>query len=81
MLHVLHVTVAQVVGKPTADSPKEKFVQDMVAVISKVCQAEVQQEDIAVKVGGTNDTALVCVLTLLPTSMPVVSPDGQQHGS
>jgi hypothetical protein len=44
------VTAAQVVGKTTADSPKEKFVQDMVGIISKVCQAEVQQEDITVKV-------------------------------
>jgi hypothetical protein len=63
------VTAAQVVGKPTADGPKEKFVQDMVAIISRVCQAEVQQEDIAVKVGRTDDMALVCVLALLLACM------------
>ncbi|KAF6262986.1 hypothetical protein COO60DRAFT_530732 [Scenedesmus sp. NREL 46B-D3] len=40
----------QVVGKPTADTSKNDFVQDMVATICRVCQAEVQQDDITVKV-------------------------------
>jgi hypothetical protein len=45
-----HLYCLQVVGKPTAGSTKEDFVRDMVATISRVCQAEVQQEDITVKV-------------------------------
>jgi hypothetical protein len=51
---VSSVIAAQVVGKPTVDSPKEQFVQDMVATISRVCQAEVQQEDVTVKVRQPN---------------------------
>eukprot|EP00882_Tetradesmus_deserticola_P017115 GHRQ01018317.1.p1 GENE.GHRQ01018317.1~~GHRQ01018317.1.p1 ORF type:complete len:189 (+),score=42.57 GHRQ01018317.1:304-870(+) len=40
----------QVVGKPAVDSSKDNFVRDMVETIRRVCQTEVQQDDIIVKV-------------------------------
>lgn len=49
LLVLLHAVYVQVVGKATG-APKQQFVDDMVSIISRQCQTEVQQDNIAVQV-------------------------------
>ena len=58
----------QVVGKATSESPKEAFVADMVQLISRVCEAEIADEQITVqeRLGGKYVSMSVNVVVRAP---------------
>jgi putative lipoic acid-binding regulatory protein len=39
----------QVVGKTTPEAPKEAFVADMVALLARVCEVDIQQDQVQVQ--------------------------------
>lgn len=57
----------QVVGK-TAESPKDVFVSDMVSLLSRVCEVDIQQEQVQVKerLGGKYVSMAVEVVVRAP---------------
>lgn len=58
----------QVVGKPTPDAPKEAFVSDMVALLSRVCEVDIQQQHVKVqeRLGGKYISLSVDVVVRAP---------------
>lgn len=57
----------QVVGK-TAESPKDVFVSDMVSLLSRVCEVDIQEEQVQVKerLGGKYVSMAVEVVVRAP---------------
>lgn len=39
----------QVVGKTTPEAPKEAFVADMIALLARVCEVDIQQDQVQVQ--------------------------------
>eukprot|EP00775_Hariotina_reticulata_P004110 gene4110-4356_t len=64
----------QVVGKVTADSPKNQFVSDMVSIVAQVCEAEIKEADVTVqeRLGGKFVSISMQVLVRAPEIVQLV---------